>query len=116
VHIDKRLSLVATEPSSRASGLGFVLSQGSRRAFYVAAQGLAPSSGFFYAVWLYNSPTDSFPLGRAPSVGSNGRLEGGGALSAPNLASFHRIVITRETNPHPSAPGPIVLSGPFALR
>jgi hypothetical protein len=116
VHIDKRLSLASPEPSSKVRGIGFVLSQGGKRAFYVAAQGLAPSSGFFYAVWLYNSPSSSYPLGRAPSVGSNGRLEGGGPLTAPNPGSFHEIVITRETSTHPTAPGQIVLSGPFALR
>jgi hypothetical protein len=115
VHIDKRLALTSTDPSLKAAGVGFVLSQGDKRAFYVAAQGLAPSSGFFYAVWLYNSPSDSFPLGRTPAVGSSGRTEGGGALPG-NAGGFHKIVITRETNVHPSNPGQIVLSGPFALR
>lgn len=113
--IDKRIALTATEAGSKASGVGLVLSEGSRRAFYVAAQNMPPSSGFFYAVWLYNSPSQSTPLGRAPTVGSNGRMEGGGALPS-NAGSYHRLVVTRETSTHPTQPGPIVLSGEFALR
>jgi len=113
--VDKRLTLASTVPGSKASGVGFVLSQGARHAFYVAAQSLPASSGFFYAVWLYNTPASSAPLGRAPTVGSNGRMEGGGPLP-PNAGSYHKLIVTRETNPHPTQPGPIVLSGGFALH
>lgn len=115
VRLDSRFSLRPSGPSTKASGQGLVVSQGKARAFYVTAQGLPPTSGFFYAVWLYDSQSDSYPLGRA-NVGSKGSLEGGGPLIAPNLASFHKLVITRETSEHPTAPGPIVLSGPFALH
>jgi hypothetical protein len=115
VRLDSRFSLSSPDPSVNASGQGLVVSQGKARAFYVTARGLPPSSGFFYAVWLYNSQSDSYPLGRT-NVSSNGRLEGGGPLTTPHLASFHKLVITRETSEHPAAPGPIVLSGPFSLR
>jgi len=113
--IDKKLTLSPVEPESHATGEGYVLSDGSRRAFYVAAKGLEPSNGFFYAVWLYNSPSSSTPLGRAPSVGSNGRVEGGGPLPS-NAADYAKLIVTRETSTHARRPGTIVLSGAFALH
>jgi hypothetical protein len=113
--IDKKLTLSPVEPESHASGEGYVLSDGSRRAFYVAAKGLEPSHGFFYAVWLYNSPSSSAPLGRAPSVGADGRLEGGGPLPS-NAADYAKLIVTRETSTHARHPGTIVLSGAFALH
>jgi hypothetical protein len=113
--IDKKLTLSALEPESHAGGEAYVLSDGSRRAFYVAAHGLPPSQGFFYAVWLYNSPSSSAPLGRAPSVGSNGRLEGGGPLPS-NARDYAKLIVTHETSTHARTPGTIVLSGSFSLH
>ena len=66
--LDKTITLTPGEPESKATGVTYVLSEGNKRAFYVAAQGLPPSSGFFYAVWLYNSQSNSKPLGKAPTV------------------------------------------------
>jgi len=97
------------------AGVAYVLADGSRRAFYVSAQGLPPSSGFFYAVWLYNSPSDAKPLGRASNVSSNGRMEGGNPLPS-NAGDYAKFIITRETSTHPSQPGPTVLSGAFTLH
>jgi len=114
-HIDKKLTLASVEPALKANGEAYVLSEGGRRAFYIAAQGLPPSSGFFYAVWLYNSPSSSAPLGRAPTVGSNGRMEGGGPLPS-NARDYAKLIVTRETSTHAAHPGEIVLSGAFALR
>jgi Sigma-70, region 4 len=111
VHLEKQLSLSPTEPSSRATGEGIVVSRGNSRAFYVKASGLSPTSGF-YAVWLYKSPSDAVALGKLPPVDSKGRSEGGGPLTS-KLSSFERLVITRETSQHPSTPGPIVLSAPL---
>ena len=113
--IDKKLTLSPLEPESHAGGEAYVLSDGSRHAFYVAAHGLPPSQGFFYAVWLYNSPSSSAPLGRAPSVGSNGRLEGGGPLPS-NAGDYAKLIVTHETSTHPRTPGTIVLSGTFSLH
>jgi hypothetical protein len=113
--LDKTITLTPGEPELKASGVAYVLSEGSRRAFYVAAQGLPPSSGFFYAVWLYNSQSESTPLGKAPSVGSNGRMEGGGPLPS-NAGSYQKLIITRETSTNPKEPGPIVMTGAFGLH
>ena len=114
-HVDKQLDLTSPDPSSSAVGLVEIVSEGSKRAFLISAEHLAPTSGgFFYVAWLYNSPSDSITLGRAPSVSSSGKLQAVGALP-PNAGSFHTMLITRETNTHAKQPGPIVLSGAFSL-
>jgi hypothetical protein len=113
--LNSTIRLASTEPSVNASGTAYVLSEGSRRAFYVTAQGLPPSTGFFYAVWLYNSPSSAEPLGRASSVSSNGRMEGGNPLPS-NAGNYAKFIITRETSTHPSHPGPMALSGSFTLH
>jgi len=113
---DKRITLRPPPGSgSHALGVAEVLSEGSKYAFYMAAEGLPPSHGFFYAVWLYNSPTSAEALSKSPAVGSDGRLQGGALLPA-NAGSYHRMLLTRETSERPTHPGPIVLSGAFALR
>jgi Sigma-70, region 4 len=113
--LNKTIALTPLEPSLKAAGTAYVLSQSNRRAFYVAARGLPPSSGFFYAVWLYNSPSSSAPLGRAPTVGSDGRMEGGGPLPT-NAGLYHQMIITKETSTHPKHPGAILLRGTFGLH
>jgi Sigma-70, region 4 len=113
--LDKTITLTPGEPESKATGVAYVLSEGNKRAFYVAAQGLPPSSGFFYAVWLYNSQSNSTPLGKAPTVSSSGKMEGGGPLPS-NAGDYKKLIITRETSSDPKEPGPIVMTGPFALH
>jgi hypothetical protein len=112
--LDKQIALSSPEPNSKTVGLAEVLSEGSKRAFYIAAEHLPPSKGFFYAVWLYNSPTSSVALGKIPPVSSNGQAQGGALLPA-NAGEFHEILLTRETDEHASKPGPVVLSGAFSL-
>jgi len=114
---DKRITLRPLDPSSKSIGVAEVLSEGSKYAFYLAAEHLpqSKSKGFFYAVWLYNSPGSFEALSRSPDVGANGRLQGG-ALLPNDAARFKTMLLTRETSPHPTRPGPIVLSGSFALH
>jgi Sigma-70, region 4 len=112
--LDKQIALTSPEPNSKTVGLVEVLSEGSKRAFYIAAEHLPPSSGFFYAVWLYNSPTSSAALGKIPPVSSNGQAQGGALLPA-NAGDYHEILLTRETDEHATKPGPVVLSGAFSL-
>jgi hypothetical protein len=112
---DKRITLTSPDPASKAIGVAEVLSEGSKYAFYLAAEHLAPSRGFFYAVWLYNSPTSHEALSRTPAVGSDGRLQGGALLPA-NAGAYHTMLLTRETSSRPTQPGPVVLSGAFALH
>ncbi len=113
--LDKTISLSSPDAELKVSGSAYVLSQGSRSAFYIAAQGLPESKGFFYAVWLYNSPSNSTPLGRASNVGSDGKMQGGNPLPT-NASQYRQLIVTRETSTHPAHPGPIVLQGTFSLH
>jgi hypothetical protein len=114
---DKRITLTPPDASSKAVGVAEVLSEGSQYAFYLAAQHLAPSKGkgFFYAVWLYNSPSSYEALSRAPDVGTSGNVQGG-ALLPKDASKYHTMLLTRETDPKPTKPGPVILRGAFALH
>jgi hypothetical protein len=114
---DKRITLKPPSPSSSAAGIAEVLSEGKQYAFYLAAEHLPQSKGkgFFYAVWLYNSPSSHEALGRSPEVGANGSLQGGALLPA-DAGRYHTMLLTRETSTRPTRPGPIVLRGSFALH
>ncbi len=111
---DRRITLRPTDPASHAIGVAEVISEGNKYAFYLAAEHLPPTHGFFYAVWL-SSPTGFEALSKSPPVGSNGRLQGGALL--PNDAGrFDKMLLTRETSNRPTRPGPVVLSGSFGLH
>jgi hypothetical protein len=112
---NKRITLTPTNPNSNAIGVAEVLSEGNKYAFFLAAEHLAPSNGFFYAVWLYNSPTSHEPVSRGPNVGADGRLQGGALLPA-DAGRYHTMLLTKETSTTPTHPGPVVLRGPFALH
>jgi hypothetical protein len=112
--ISQRLTLTSPTPGSKAVGVMDILAEGSRRAFFIDAENLPESKGFFYALWLYNSPTSHRPLSASPPVGSTHRLQGG-ALLPSDAASYHTVLLTRETSRTPSRPGSIVLSGAFSL-
>jgi hypothetical protein len=112
--ISQRLTLTSPTPGSKAVGVMDILAEGSRRAFFIDAENLPESKGFFYALWLYNSPTSHRPLSASPPVGSTHRLQGG-ALLPSDAASYHTVLLTRERSRTPSEPGPIVLSGRFSL-
>lgn len=111
--VANRLTLRSPSGSS-AIGVVNILSEGTKRAFYMAAEHLPPSRGFYYAIWLYNSPTTFEPLSRGPTVSSNGRLAGG-ALLPSNAGNYHEMLLTRETAGRPTRPGPTVLQGAFSL-
>jgi hypothetical protein len=112
--VDQRLTLKSPAAGGSAIALVEILSEGGKRAFYMAAEHLPPSKGFYYAIWLYNSPSSFEALSRSPTVTSNEKLAGG-ALLPSNAGSFHEMLVTRETAGKPARPGPIVLSGPFSL-
>jgi hypothetical protein len=111
----RRVTLTAPNGQSKALGVAAVLQEGSTYAFYLAAEKLAPSKGFFYAVWLYNSPTSYEALSKSPPVGSDGRLQGGSLLPA-DASKYHQMLVTKETSERPTAPGPTVLRGSFGLH
>ena len=112
--VGPQLPLTSPSPSSKSSGAVVVLSEKGKRAFYIEAQNLPSTRGFYYAIWLYNSPTNAKALSRSPAVGSNHKLAGGSALPA-NAGSYHEILLTRETESRPTHPGKIVLRGAFRV-
>jgi hypothetical protein len=112
--VDQRLKLTSPSPKSRSVGEVEILSEGGKLAFYIVAEHIPRSKGFFYAIWLYNSHTSAEPLSKAPAVGSSHRLAGLAALPA-NAGDYHEILLTRETSTHPTHPGHVVLRGPFNL-
>jgi len=93
----------------------YVLAERSKRAFFIEAQHIPASHGFYYAIWLYNSHTSALPLSRSPGVGSNHRLAGGSTLPS-NAGEFREILLTEETKAKPTHPGRVVLRGPFSLH
>jgi Sigma-70, region 4 len=112
--VTQKLTLTSPTPGSKTVGVMDILAEGSRRAFFIDAENLPESKGFFYALWLYNSPTSHRPLSASPPVGSNHRLQGG-ALLPSDAATYHTVLVTRETSKTPAQPGPVVLSGAFSL-
>lgn len=101
--------------SSSTIGVAEVLKKGNTTAIAIVAQGVPANTAHnAYAMWLYNSASDAVRLGFVnPGVGRDGRLRTAGGLPA-DAARFRELLVTLETHANPSAPGPIVLEGPFA--
>jgi hypothetical protein len=112
--VTQHLTLTSPQQGSKTVGVMDILAEGSRRAFFIDAENLPESKGFFYALWLYNSPTSRRPLSSSPPVGSTHKLQGG-ALLPSDAGNYHTILLTRETSRTPTQPGPIVLIGQFRL-
>jgi Sigma-70, region 4 len=112
--VENQIALRPPKRGSGSVGVVDVLAEGGKRAFFIEAQHLPESKGFYYAIWLYNSHTSSLPLSKSPTVGSTHRLAGGSLLPA-SAGDYREILLTRETKAHPTHPGRVVLRGPFSL-
>jgi hypothetical protein len=99
---------------SASTGTVEILSEGGKHAFYIQAEHIPATRGFFYAVWLYNSQSDALPLSKSPPVGKSHKLAGA-ALLPENAGDFREILLTKETSSRPKRPGHIVLHGPFKI-
>lgn len=106
--VEAQINLRPAVRGSKSLGVANLVSQGGQRAIALIGQNLQPSPR--YAVWLYNSVSDSEFLGFAPPVQKNGRLQGLAPVPG-DLAKFRELVITRETTDRPKHPGTIVLRG-----
>jgi hypothetical protein len=110
----KLLAQINLNPPSggKAKGIAEVLRQSGKNGLAIVATGLTPNTSHnAYAVWLYNSPTDSHLLGFvSPAVGSSGRLQTAGALPS-NASHYHKLLVTLETKATPTTPGTVVLQG-----
>jgi Sigma-70, region 4 len=78
------------------------------------AQGLPPNTAHnAYAVWLYNSASSFKFVGFVQTrVGKSGKVATEGTLPS-GASSYHRLLITLETQQKPTRPGEVVLSGRF---
>jgi Sigma-70, region 4 len=112
--IDDQIVLKPARPGIKSVGAAYVLSEGSKRAFFIDARNLPLARGFYYAIWLYNSPTSFVPVTKSSAVNSKHRLEGISPLPS-NAAEFHEVLLTKETRAKPTHPGPAVLRGPLSL-
>jgi hypothetical protein len=108
------ITLHSPDPHSRSTGKVEILSEDGKRAFYIQAEHIPASTGFFYAVWLYNSPGHALALSKAPAVGKTHKLAGA-ALLPENAGNYKEILLTKETSTRPTKPGHVVLRGAFSL-
>jgi hypothetical protein len=102
-------------PSGTGSskGVGLVVKDGSAYGLIIEAQNVAPNSHNAYAVWLYNSSTDTLRLGFVnPAVGKTGKLQVGTGLPT-NAGHYKELLLTLETQSNPKTPGQVVLEGEF---
>jgi hypothetical protein len=111
-----QINLTSPNPSSKAKGVAEVVKEGTNTGILIVATGLAANSKHppnAYAVWLYNSPTDSHILGFVnPGITSSGKLQTEGGLPA-NASHYKELIVTLETQATPHAPGQIILQGPL---
>jgi hypothetical protein len=111
-----QVTLTSPQAGSKTKGVAIVVRQGATTAIELAAQDVPPNTSHdAYAVWLYNSSTDATLLGFVnPGVKSDGVLRTLGRLPA-NATHFKQLLVTRETQAKPHAPGTIVLQGALNL-
>jgi Sigma-70, region 4 len=113
--INDQIQLRATARGGRSTGVAYVLTEGAKRAFFIDVQNVPPAKGFYYAIWLYNSRNSFVPVTKSSAVTAQHRLEGISALPT-NAAEFHEVLLTRETSPRPTRPGPVLLRGPLSVH
>jgi hypothetical protein len=111
-----QVNLTSPQSGSKAAGIAQVIKQGNVTGIEIVAAHVPPNTKHdAYAVWLYNSPSDSYRLGFVnPGVSSNGRLSTIGPLPA-NASHFKQLIITLETQGRPKQPGKIILQGQLGL-
>jgi Anti-sigma-K factor rskA/Sigma-70, region 4 len=109
-----QLNLTSPTRAKDTVGVADVVSYKGVLGVVVDAQGLpANTKHNAYAVWLAKSSGGAKFVGFVPNlVGKDGKLTAEGRLPA-NAPAYNRLLITLETQSKPTAPGEVVLSGPF---
>ncbi len=92
--VTNQITLTPPEPSSKSIGIAEILAEGTQHAIYVAAEHIPPTHGFFYVLWLYNSPSSAQAIGKT-TVNSTARMQAGALLPA-NAGDYHQLLLTRE--------------------
>jgi hypothetical protein len=108
------LNLKSPTGAAATLGVAQVIREQGVTGVVILAQGVPANTAHnAYAVWLYNSASSFRFVGFVRNlVGKNGKLSAEGQLPA-GAAAYHKLLITLETQSKPSAPGEVVLSGPF---
>ncbi len=111
-----QVNLVSPSGNKHTAGIAEVIRQGTNTGLVIVGQGLpANTSHDAYAVWLYNSASDSHLLGFVnPGVKANGKLQTAGVLPS-NASHYHQLLVTLETQSRPAQPGTIVLEGALSI-
>jgi hypothetical protein len=111
-----QVNLFPPASGSKATGIAQVVQVGPTRGIVLVAQNIPPNRNNFYAVWLYNSPSQYEIVGYVnPGVGSNGQMQTTGALPA-DAAKYGQLIVALQTKAQPKPPGPIVLKGTLTLK
>jgi hypothetical protein len=111
-----QVNLTSPTHNQKVAGVAEIIKQGSKEGLVIVAQGVPANSNHdAYAVWLYNSPSDSHRLGFVnPGVKTDGKLQTAGLLPA-DATRFRHLLVTLETQARPPGPGKIVLQGPLKI-
>ena len=110
------INLNSPSTGGKAKGIAQVVQVASSTGIVIYATGVPANGKDAYAVWLYNSPSDSHRLGFvSQKVGSDGRLQTTGPLPA-NASRYKQLLVTLETQSNPATPGKIVLQGNLSLH
>ena len=112
-----QVNLLPPGSGGQAKGIAQIIRVGSSEGIVLYATGV-PANGKqdFYAVWLFNSPSDDYLLGFvSPGVGSDGRLQTTGALPT-SVSRYKQVVVSLETQKSPKAPSKVVLQGSLSVQ
>jgi hypothetical protein len=111
-----QVNLTSPSGNAKTKGAAVIVRQGSTTAIEIIAQGVPANTAHdAYAVWLYNSASDSKLLGFVnPGIKANGVLRTLGPLPT-NASHFKHLLVTRETQAKPHGPGATVLQGTLNL-
>jgi hypothetical protein len=114
VRLVAQLYLHAPSGARRPAAVGHVVQQARAFGITIVGAGLsANTKRDAYAVWLTNGRRKSKLLGFVnPAVKVNGRLDTAGVLPK-DAFRYDELLITRETQTKPTAPGVIALLGSF---
>lgn len=112
IKLEKLAEMKPLSGGGSAKGYAAIVSKGATHAVEIEANGVAPTEGFSYVVWLTDTQGEAVPLGRVPSVDAKGHFRVIEALPvAPG--SITGIEVSRETTAQPTSPGPLELKGSF---
>jgi Sigma-70, region 4 len=112
-----QVNLLSPTGAKTPAGVAVIVKQGANTGLVIRAQGVPANTGHdAYAVWLYNSASDTHILGFVnPGVTATKVLQTAGPLPA-NAAHFKQLLVTIETQSKPKGPGKIVLQGALSLH